>query len=56
MDNPPELEGQYAGGLLQGMMAGASSSTSKYSAIRSTELKSSSSCADILGHVLLCGR
>lgn len=44
---PPLLEGQYAGGLFS-MIKGASCGTSRYSTIRSTELKSSSTWAKTL--------
>jgi hypothetical protein len=46
--NSPWLDGQYAGGLLFSIIAGASCGTSRYSTIRSTELKSSSSWAATL--------
>lgn len=44
----PSLVGHAAGGRLSCTTAGASWGTSRYSTIRSTELKSSSTCARTL--------
>lgn len=49
--NPPVFDGQYAGGLVFSIIAGASCSTPKYSSTRSMLLKSSSTCAATLNQI-----